>query len=113
MIHRNLDSSNDWTFGRGIQNYTRDLDAVKINIKTRLQSWKSDCFFALTEGVDYNNLLDVGTKSLLDSDIKRVILQSEGVLRITSFESELDRTERGFSAEAEVDTIYGITTVSI
>ena len=112
MIHRNLDEKNDWTFGKGIQDYTRELDAVKINIKTRLQSWKSDCFFALTEGVDYNNLLDVGTKSLLDSDIKRVILQSEGVLKINTYESELDRTERGYTGEAEIFTIYGITTVS-
>lgn len=112
MIHRNLNSDNDWNFGKGLQDYTKNLDAVSLNIKTRLQSWKSDCFFALTEGVDYNNLLDVGTKSLLDSDLKRVILQSEGVIRISSYESELDTSERGFSGEAEIVTIYGDTTVT-
>lgn len=112
MKHRNLDSDNDWMFGKGLQSYTRDLNAVKLNIKTRIQSWKGDCFFALTEGVDYNNLLDVGTKSLLDSDLKRVILQSEGVLKIKSYESTLDTSERGYTGESEVLTIYGETTVS-
>ena len=109
MIIRNLTAQNDWTFGSGIQNYKRDLDALKLNIETRLQSWKGDCFFAPLEGVDYNNYLDVGTKNFFDSDVKRVILQSEGVMKIISYESVLDREARILTASCTIVTIFGIT----
>jgi hypothetical protein len=107
MIIRGLDSNDDWTFGRGIQNYLKNLDAVLLNIKTRLKSWKYDCFFAPAEDVDWNNYLDIGTKSFLDADIKRVILQSEGVLKVTGYESTLDRDSRALSVECTINTIYG------
>jgi len=107
MIIRNLTADNDFTFGRGIQNYRTDLNAIKLNIKTRLQSWKGDCFYAEAEGVDWNNLLDVGTKDLLDSDVKRVILQSEGVLKIKSYESILDNDVRNLNIQSTISTIYG------
>ena len=113
MIIRNLTSANDWTFGAGIQNYRRNLDAIELNIKTRLQSWKGDCFFAPLEGVDYNNYLDVRTKDFLDSDVKRVILQSEGVIKITVFGSTLERSTRAYSAQVEVVTIFGVAEVEI
>ena len=107
MIFRNLSSDNDWLFGRGIQNFTTNSEALRLNLKTRLQEWKGDCFYATESGVDYNNLLSVGTQSLLDSDVKRVILQSEGVLKITSFESEIDPSNREYSGRAEIVTIFG------
>ena len=111
MIIRNLTSANDWTFGAGIQNYRRNLDAIELNIKTRLQSWKGDCFFAPLEGVDYNNYLDVGTKDFLDSDVKRVILQSEGIIKITKYESNLNREIRTLTVSVTIVTIFGILTL--
>lgn len=106
MIHRALDTKHDWTFGKGKSNFSRGADAIKLNLKTRLLSWKGDCFFALSEGVDYNNLLDIGTKALLDQDIKRVINQSEGVLRIESFSSIIN-SDRGYEANITVFSTYG------
>jgi hypothetical protein len=113
MIFRALDSDNDWTFGKGKQNYATGLNAIKLNVGTRLKSWKGNCFFAEDEGVDWNNLLDVGTKNLLDADLKRVILQSEGILRINSFESEIDRDTRDYSASTEILTIYGVSRLEV
>ena len=113
MIIRNLTVENDWTFGSGIQNYKRDLAAIELNIETRLRSWKGDCFFLPAEGVDYNNFLDVGTKNFLDSDVKRVILQSEGVIKITEYESSLDRDSRDFTATATIISIFGVATVEV
>ena len=113
MILRNLTVENDWTFGSGIQNYKRDLAAFELNIKTRLQSWKGDCFYLPAEGVDYNNFLDVGTKNFLDSDVKRVILQSEGVIKITEYESNLDRDSRDFTATVTIITIFGISVIEV
>ena len=113
MIIRNSTEVGDFTFGKGASDYLKNSRAIQHNIKTRILSWKGDCFFATAEGVDYNNLLDVGTKNLLDSDIKRVILQSEGVLKITSFSSELDRDTRDYTAEAQIITIFGVEKISI
>jgi len=113
MIHRNLDNDNDWQFGKGKQDYTKDLAAVLLNIKTRLKSWKGDSFTSPAEGVDYKNYLDKGTKTFLDSDVKRVILQSEGVIKIKSYSSDVNRSTRGFSAQAEILTIYGPATVEV
>jgi len=113
MIIRNLDVNNDWQFGKGIQDYKRDLDAIELNIKTRLKSWKGDCFYLPAEGVDYNNFLDVGTKTFLDSDVKRVILQSEGVIKMTEYESSLDRESRAFSAQATIISIFGTSQIEV
>lgn len=113
MIIRNLDVNSDWQFGKGIQDYKRDLAAIELNIQTRVKSWKSDCFFALAEGIDYNNFLDVGTKNFLDSDVKRVILQSEGVIKITEYESSLDRDSRDFTATATIITIFGTSVIEV
>lgn len=107
MIIRALDADSDWKFGKGKSDYLRNLDAIKLNILTRLKSWKGDCFFAPTEGVDYNNFMDVGTKDFLDRDVKRVMLQSEGVMIINSFESTLERDSRGYSAAANIKTYFG------
>ena len=114
MIIRNSTSigsptgEGDFTFGKGLSDYLTNQNATLHNIKTRLQQWKGDCFYAVAEGVDYNNLLDVGTKNLLDSDVKRIILQSEGVIKINSFESVLDNSVRAYSGQAIITTIFGV-----
>jgi hypothetical protein len=105
MITRATDDNGDFTFGRGKAGYRTGRDAITQNVKTRLLSWKGDCFYAPAEGVDYNNFLSVGTKTFLDSDVKRVILQSEGVLSIENFESEIN--DRGYTCQVEILTIYG------
>lgn len=113
MIIRALDDNKDWTYGKGKNDYLRDVPAISLNVETRLREWKGDCFFALTNGVDYNNFLDIGTKDFLDRDIKRVIIQSEGVLKIKSYESEIDRETRDFSANVTILTIFGSAKVTI
>jgi hypothetical protein len=110
MKSRALDSDGDWQFGRGLQSYVTEANALKQNILTRLRQWKGDCFFATTEGVDYNNYLDIGRKNDLDRDIKRVILQTAGVLRISDFTSTLNRDSRNVTISLQVSTIFGTLT---
>lgn len=109
MIIRNSTAAGDFTFGKGLSDYLKDQAAILHNIKTRLLQWKGDCFYAPAEGVDYNNLLDIGTKNLLDSDVKRIILQSEGVIKITKFESTLDNEDRAYFGKATLVTIFGVS----
>lgn len=113
MRHRALDSNGDWTFGKGANNFATGLAALQLNIETRIRSWLGDCFFAEGDGVDYNNLLDVGTKSLLDSSIQRNIIQTEGVLSILSYNSTIDRDTRDFTVETRIATIYGVMVTNL
>ena len=109
---RAVDGQNDWLFGKGKNDYKKDLDEIKQNIKTRLKSWRYDCFYAINEGVDYNSFLDKNTQKELDRDIKRVLLQTANVLRINKFESEID-INRDYKIKTSITTIYGITEISI
>lgn len=107
MIFRALTRDGDWQFGAGKQTYARDLTALQFDIKTRLLQWRGDCFYAPEEGVDWNNFLDIGTKDFLDRDIRRVILQTPGVIRIRGYRSELSRDTRQLSIEVRITTIFG------
>ena len=107
MKTRALDINGDFQFGRGLQSYVTEKDALSQNILTRLRQWVGDCFFAPNEGVDWNNYLDIGRKKLLDLDVKRVILQTVGVLRISSFTSTLNAETRNVVISASIVTIFG------
>ncbi len=113
MIFSALDENGDWTFGKGLNSYVKGLDAILLNIKTRLLFWKGECFFALDEGIDYNNLLSSPNSQALEVEIRRTILTSEGVIRIVSFSATHDETERHTNIEATIDTIYGQAQIEV
>lgn len=105
MIFRNLNSNNDWTFGKGKNNFVSKNDAIRLDIKTRLQSWVNNCFFDLSAGIDWNNRLgSKNQQTLLEADLRRVILQSDGVTGINSASTSL--INRVFTANYDVSTIY-------
>lgn len=106
MIFREITALNDWTFGRGINGYLRDQNAVDANIKTRLQSWKGDCFFSLNDFVDWLGRLDKGQENNLNQELKNVIIQSFGVTGITSFSGSLNRITRFYELTFNVTTIF-------
>lgn len=105
MIFRNLTAGHDWTFGKGISDYVNENKAIGLNIKTRLLSWVGDCFFDQKAGIDWvNRLGSKNQRNLLELDLRRVILQSEGVTELVSFDTVL--TGRQFTANYEVNTVY-------
>lgn len=105
MIFRNLDENGDWRFGKGRNDYTSRQQAVGLNIRTRILSWFGDCFFDQTAGIDwYNRLGSKNQRVLLEADLRRIILQSEGVTGILSFDTILEG--RQFTATYSVETVY-------
>ena len=107
MIVRALDENNDWTFGKGIQNYKRDLEALKQNLQTRILFFQRDCFYALNTGIDWYSY--IGGKNVEDQiliSVKERILKTEGVIRITSLDFFLNEN-RNFFLQFFVDTIFG------
>jgi len=102
MKIRALDTNNDWTFGKSL--FKRDNNAVAQSIKTKLQSWRGDCYFDLTAGVDWSNILGSKIKQLAIADIKRVIAQVTGVLTIDVDFDTIDN--RNLTVSYTVTTIY-------
>ena len=112
MITRALDENNDWTFGKGRNNYKRDLDAVSQSVKTRLQSFLGDCFFAERDGIDWFNLLGSKDKTQLGLAVAAVILNTTDVTKIVNFEINLDSGTRDVGISYSIDTVYGTDTNS-
>lgn len=108
MAFRNLDENNDWTFGKGKNNYVRGNAAVALDIKTRINSWFGDCFFAQTEGIDWiNRLGSKNQRRLLEADLRREILQTQDVTGIINFDTILEG--RNFTANYSVSTAFSET----
>lgn len=106
MIFRKLDSGGDWTFGAGKSNYAKLDEAIGLNVKTRILSWLNDCFFDLGAGIDWYTRLGLkGQDELLSLDLRRVILQAEGVTGIIAVDVT-KASVRDFRATYDITTRY-------
>lgn len=108
MKIRRIDAVGDWCFGRGMSDIVTGQKAIEQNVRTRLLSWKNNCFFALQDGVDWRNRLEKRQQDNLILEIKSMVLASEGVVGMdpNSIEFVLDST-RNFTLKFTMDTIYG------
>lgn len=106
MIMRALTPTGDWTFGAGLANYNTAEAAIEENLQTWLQSWVGNCWFALKDGVDWQNLLDVGQEQNLEDSIRQNILQCYGIVAVNSLDVQFDPRTRHISIQADVQTIY-------
>ena len=111
MKFRILDTNNDWSFGRGIQSYASDLQALMLNLKTRILSWVGDCFFNLSDGIDWKNLLNYNTQTQLKNAIKMMAFRTDGVLRVIDISIVV--SERNATVTLNVDTIYGSNILNV
>lgn len=107
MRVRALDVDNDWTFGKGQNDYKTGLQAIAQSIQTKLSSFLGDCFFNTGVGIDWFNLL--GSKNItgLQLSIAATILNTENVTGILELSVNVD--------DARVVTVkYNVqTTVSV
>lgn len=107
MIINDLDANHDWRFGNGKGDYIAGNEAIGLNIETRILSWLNDCFFDQGAGIDWlNRLGSKNQQTLLELDLRRIILQSFGVTGIVTFSSSL--IDRNFSASYSIDTIFSV-----
>lgn len=107
MKVRALKDDNDWSFGRGRNDYVSDRKAVAQMVKTRLKSFLGDCFFDLGAGIDWFNLLGSKQEIELRLAISSTLLNTQGVLSIREISFTLGRQSRIFLVQYDLDTIYG------
>jgi len=101
---RAIDANNDWEFGQGLGSYRADQEGLAQNIKTKLQEWVGDCFFAADAGIDYNTRLNPNQQNLLEQDVKSLILKVEGVVELTTLSVVF--ANRTLSMSYSIRTIY-------
>lgn len=106
MRVRGIDINNDWLFGKGQSDYKTARDAVAQDIKTRLQSFLGDCFFALEAGVDWFHLLGGKSVPAISLSVRTTILNTEGVTKLNEISVTLDEA-RLLTLVYSVNTIYG------
>jgi len=106
MIIRKIDGENDWDFGHGLSDYSKDDAAIAENIRTRLLSWVGDCFFAVQEGIDWRQRLDIGQQQALKDELQSSILQSFGVVAVNSVELVFDGVTRLATITYNIQTIF-------
>jgi hypothetical protein len=98
--------NDDWTFGKGLANYTRDSSAIKQNVVTRLRSFANDWFLDTSANIDWFNILGVkNNQNVVESEIRRVVLATEGILTIDRFEV-LEIKDRNLTIGIEYTTIF-------
>lgn len=109
MIFRGITGSNDWTFGQGRNSYFTQQAAVAANVKTSLMFFRNDCFWSMTSGIDWRNLL--GAKQPVAQ--ANIILQTratiagcEDVVRINSLNAQLNPVTRRLTLAYVIDTTY-------
>lgn len=105
-IVRALDSSGNWTFGRGKNNYKQMNDAIQQNIQTRLYSFLGDCFFSVNDGMDWFNLLGSKNTVKLRLAVAACILNTDGVVSVNEISVSFDTAMRKISIGYSVNTIY-------
>lgn len=108
MIVRALDGNGDWQFGKGKNDYKRNLNATAQNISTRLKSFLNDCFFAANEGIDWFNLLGSKNQQAISLAVSSVILNTVDVTSIVSLQINLS-VNRTITIQYNVSTVYGRT----
>jgi hypothetical protein len=110
MRMRNLDINGDWTFGKGLSNYVFDQQAIILDVETALREWVNDCFFNMTAGIDWKNLQPVYLSSQLESNLRNLILNRDGVTGIVNLNFTIQN--RNFNVEYEIETIFSQSYIS-
>jgi len=112
MIVRALDGTGDWLFGKGQNDYKSGKNAISQNIQTRLNSFLGDCFFDLSAGIDWFNLLGAKNQLAINIAVSAVIINTPNVKSLLELSLVLSQA-RLITITYSVDTVSGVITNQI
>lgn len=110
MRYRQLSPTGDYQFGSGVLFLANSPQAVEQALLTRLRLLKGEWFLDTSIGLDTSLILGVRTQGTRDIEIKRVILETQGVQQLLSYVSSVNG--RSLIVTATVGTIYGQATIT-
>lgn len=107
MKIRGLDQNHDFEFGKGKQNYLSEEKAIALDVKTKLLEFLNDCFWNLSAGVDWINLMRQKNKQKqIALSCRAVMLKAEGVVRVNQVSVSYSEASRGLVISYSIDTSY-------
>ena len=107
MIVSALDKNNDWTFGRGRNNYITGGTAIAQKVKCRIRSFKNDNPLNMDDNIDWMYLLsEKNTEREILREIERVTLATDGVMRIIDLSMTVDKRSRHQAIELRIETVF-------
>ncbi len=106
MIIRSNTQQNDWMIGQGVGSYKTGEAAIEQNVLTTLLSWVGDCYFNLSFGVDYLNLMGPGQQAALALSIQIAVLGCFGVVNVNSISFSYSPGARSETINLDMETIY-------
>ncbi|AMX20341.1 hypothetical protein ACT4VJ_16365 [Acinetobacter baumannii] len=109
MRYRKLDENGDYSFGQGQNNFHINTpEGVAQAVMTRLKFWVGEWFADTSDGTGWTtDVLGKYTDHLFELMIRQRILETQGVLRIDSFDSQFNGETRTLSIQSSITTIYG------
>lgn len=110
MRYRAMDADGDYVFAGNSRFLINSPAAVAQAILTRLKLFTEEWFLDNRIGLDKKLILGYRTALTRDIAIKRRILDTQGVVRLTKYYSTVE--VRDFRVVATVDTIYGPATIN-
>lgn len=117
MTVRRIDPDTGDIVTRGRQFIEGDNTQEEIGqvIRTRLRLFTGEYFRDITDGTPwFETILDKNsTLAARDAAIKQRIAQTEGVIRLITFETDYDVNSRGFTLSCEVLTAVGIESLQL
>lgn len=102
----------DYVFGPAGRFLADSPEAVAQAVLTRVRLYVGEWFLDKRVGLNKDAILGYGTQQTRDAEVKSRILDTQGVLRITDYSSQVDATTRAFTVTCTVDTIYGRATIN-
>lgn len=117
MKYRRLDTNGDYSFGRSMQDFLVNADAVAQAIKTNLKFLKNEWWEDTSNGLPlFQNILgQSGTPEHLtatDLLIKERILSTQGVSQIQDFQSSYEKRKYTVSSCTVLTNTGQVVTVS-
>ena len=96
MRIRAIDTSGDWTFGHGKQNYKQASDAIAQDVQTKLLEFVNDAFWNPSAGIEWINLMQSKNKqNQIALSCRAVMLKAEGVVRVNQVSVAYSAETRG------------------
>lgn len=114
MKARRLDDKHDWTFGSSLANYALTSEAIKQCVKTILLSFRFNWHLDEDHGINWwAYFVKNPNVSVMESDIKRHILEVEGVATLQELNLQLNTITRKMTVTVRYTDIYSNSQVVI
>lgn len=111
MKVRKLTASGDYRLGHGDRDFHVDsAEGVAQNVMTRLALWQGQWFLDTSEGTPWLQQI-LGKHNVVDQVIKSRILDTPGVLSISSYESIINPDTRSMTITATIETEFGQSSI--